>query len=253
MGMEKRLRVGLIGYGRAGQAVARILGGAEDIDLKWIARRSMQGTSVDEVVHAPFHSHDLLASGELFELDPVDALVDFSVANTIQSYGRHAADRGICIISAISHYPEEMQGLFNALSQQTALMLSPNITLGINFLLVASKLLQAIAPFTDIEIIEEHFRDKPERSGTAVRIAETLGLDESKINSIRVGGIVGHHEVVFGFPYQTLRFVHDSISREAFGNGALFALRKLHGRPPGLYNYENLIRELILEALVDQK
>jgi 4-hydroxy-tetrahydrodipicolinate reductase len=128
-------------------------------------------------------------------------------------------------------------------------MNSPNITLGINYLLVASQLLQHIAPFTDIEVIEEHFRDKAERSGTAMRIAETLGLDETKINSIRVGGIVGHHEVVFGFPFQTVRLVHDSISREAFGTGALFALRQLHNRSAGLYSYESILREAMLDAL----
>ena len=83
-----------------------------------------------------------------------------------------------------------------------------------------------------------------------MRIAEMLGLDESKVNFIRVGGIVGHHEVVFCFPYQTVRLVHDSISREAFGTGALFALRKLHNRSAGLYTHESILREAMLNALL---
>ncbi|NCC49039.1 MAG: hypothetical protein EOM13_08300, partial [Clostridia bacterium] len=85
-------------------------------------------------------------------------------------------------------------------------------SIGINFLIEASKVLQKIAPQADIEIIEEHFREKKDVSGTALRIAHDLGLDKQKhVNSIRVGGIVGRHEVVFGLPNQTIRLVHESI------------------------------------------
>lgn len=71
-----------------------------------------------------------------------------------------------------------------------------------------------------------------------------MGLDEKEhINSVRVGGIVGRHEIVFGFPYQTLRLVHESISRNAFGQGALFALRALSGRAAGFYTMEQLVGE----------
>ena len=90
----------------------------------------------------------------------------------------------------------------------------------------ASKLLQKIVPNADIEIIEEHFRGKKDVSGTAVRIAEALGLDQDQhVNSIRVGGIVGKHEVVFGLPNQTIRIIHESIDRGAFGQGAIYAAK----------------------------
>ena len=91
-----------------------------------------------------------------------------------------------------------------------------------------------------IEIIEQHFRDKPEVSGPARRMANTLDLDEARTTSLRLGGIVGHHEVVFGFPHQTVRLTHDSIRREAFGTGAAFALRELREREPGFYTMEDL-------------
>lgn len=248
--MTDPMRVGLIGYGRAGQAVARILAQAEDVSLCWIAKRGLPSELEQLSASVPIQAVDTVFSGELLDSEPVDAIIDFSAAGAISAYGKAAAKRGILIISAVSSYPESARRLFGQLAKSTVVMCSPNITLGINYLLVASQLLQHIAPFTDIEVIEEHFRDKPERSGTAQRIAENLGLDETKINSIRVGGIVGHHEVVFGFPFQTVRLVHDSISREAFGNGALFALRKLFGRPPGLYTYESLVREAMLESLL---
>jgi 4-hydroxy-tetrahydrodipicolinate reductase len=72
-------------------------------------------------------------------------------------------------------------------------------------------------------------------------MARTLDLDEARITSLRLGGIVGHHEVVFGFPHQTVRLTHDSIRREAFGTGAAFALRELRQREAGFYTMEELI------------
>ena len=89
-------------------------------------------------------------------------------------------------------------------------------------------MLQRIVPDADIEIIEEHFREKPDFSGTALRIAEDLGLDkEHHVNSIRVGGIVGKHEVIFGLPNQTIRIIHESLNRSAFGQGAIYAAKWL--------------------------
>ncbi|MEW6513594.1 MAG: dihydrodipicolinate reductase C-terminal domain-containing protein [Pseudomonadota bacterium] len=248
--MDKPIRVGLIGYGRAGRAVARVLARAEDVSLCWITKQQ-PATEVEQAgAPAPIHPAALLHTGELFDSAPVDVVLDFSTAAAIRKYGKQAAVRQIAIISAVSKYPPTTKVLLERLAKDTVVMSSPNITLGINYLLVAAQLLQHIAPFTDIEIIEEHFRDKTERSGTALRIAQKLGLDESKVNSIRVGGIVGRHEVVFGFPFQTVRLVHDSISREAFGTGALFALRKLRGRAPGLYAYEDILREAMIESLL---
>jgi 4-hydroxy-tetrahydrodipicolinate reductase len=134
----------------------------------------------------------------------------------------------------------------NELSQYTAVLYSPNITLGINFLIEASKLLKRIVPNADIEIIEEHFKGKKGVSGTALRIAEDLGLDKQiHVNSIRVGGIVGRHEVVFGLPNQTIRLVHESINRSAFGQGAIYAAKWIMGKDSGMYSMEEAISQYI--------
>ena len=107
--------------------------------------------------------------------------------------------------------------------------------------MLAAKILKNIAPYTDVEIIEEHFKSKKEVSGTAIKITEALSLEKDIIKSVRAGGIVGRHEIIFGFPYQTVRLIHESITREAFGNGALFAAQNLVGRKKGLYSMEDLL------------
>ena len=90
-------------------------------------------------------------------------------------------------------------------------------------------------------VVEEHFRTKKEVSGTAKKIAHALSLEEELIKSIRAGGIIGRHEVIFGFPYQTVRLIHEAISREAFGSEALFAAQNLIGKPKGLYSMEDIL------------
>lgn len=139
--------------------------------------------------------------------------------------------------------------MLESLGQHSRVMSSPNITLGVNLLLLAARLLREIAPFADVEIIEQHFRDKPEISGTALKLAQELGLGREQVTSLRLGGIVGHHEVIFGFPHQTVRLVHESIRREAFGSGAAFALQELSTCPPGFYTFENLMRRKIRAQL----
>ena len=101
--------------------------------------------------------------------------------------------------------------------------------------------MKKIAPWVDIEIIEEHFKDKQGMSGTAIKIAHALDIGKEEIKTIRAGGIVGKHEVIFGFPYQTVRLIHESISREAFGNGALFVAQNLVSKKAGLYNFEDVL------------
>ena len=64
----------------------------------------------------------------------------------------------------------------------------------------------------------------------------------NEIKSIRAGGIVGKHEIIFGFPFQTVRLTHESISREAFGNGVIFVVKNIIDKEKGFYNYEDLMK-----------
>lgn len=243
------MKIGLIGFGKTGKAVANALLQNNEVSLEWVIRRKkiMDNRSVAEFLGIEMEGGGHIFSSDtkkieaLLDKHPVDIIIDFSSGKGIYYYGDEAAKRGIKIISAISHYEEnDIQYLTN-LSSQTSVFWSPNITLGVNFLLLASKYLKKIAPFADIEIIEEHFKQKEGISGTALKIAEALEINKSDINTVRAGGIVGKHEIIFGFPYQTVRLIHESISREAFGNGVFFVAQNLQDKGPGFYNFEELL------------
>jgi 4-hydroxy-tetrahydrodipicolinate reductase len=243
------MRVGLFGFGKAGKAVATVLLQSKEVDLCWVIRKTtdLQHRSVPEFLgikddnQGVIFTKDEYTPVELFEKYPVDVVIDFSSADAILSYGEAAAEKGVCLVSAISAYPDTTIDYIKIVSEKTKILWSPNITIGVNFLMLAAKILKSIAPYTDIELIEEQFKDKKEISGTAVKISQTLGLTDADIKSVRAGGIVGRHELIFGFPHQTVRLIHESITREAFGNGALFAAKSLTTQKNGLYNMEDLL------------
>lgn len=247
---QKKIRIGLFGFGKTGRLVADEFFKDSLFDLEWVVRRTHKDNHKYatrllgyEINDAPIYSADEVSTG-FFQDNPVDIIVDFSSAKAHKRY-EPAADFGIRILSAISKYKEEDLQDLARLAEKTAVLYSPNITLGINFLLVASQILQGIAPHADIEIVEEHFRGKKEESGTAVKIAKILGLEKDMhVNSVRVGGIVGKHEIIFGLPNQTIRLVHESISKRAFGQGAIFAAKWLIEAPTGLHSMENIITDM---------
>ena len=243
-------KVGLIGFGKTGKAVASVLLQNKEFSLEWVLRQStlLDHRSVPEFLGIESDEPGLVYSlktitiDELLEKHPVDFIIDFSSSKGIYTYGKIASELGVKIISAISHYSEKEIDFLKEISIKTTVFWSPNITLGINYLLFAAKFLKKIAPWVDIEIVEEHFKGKDGISGTAIKIAEALELDKSNINSLRVGGIVGKHEIVFGFPFQTVRLIHESISREAFGNGVIFVAENLIHKKQGLYNFEDILQ-----------
>jgi 4-hydroxy-tetrahydrodipicolinate reductase len=243
------MRVGQLGFGRAGRPVASVLLESKAAHLEWVLRRSrtLEHRSVSGFLGIPSKEPGLIypvsefSASELLDRFPVDAIIDFSSDTGIYYYGEEAMKREITIVTAVSHYPDDTLDYIRGLAECTRVVCSPNITLGVNFLIIAAKILKNIAPYTDIEILEEHFKSKSEVSGTAKKIADALELPEDSIKTIRAGGIIGVHEILFGFPHQTVRLKHESISREAFGGGILFSLEHIQSKPIGFYTMEDLL------------
>ena len=249
--MQQRIRVGMFGLGKAGKEVAGQFLVDSAVELCWIIRGGGNSANTESLSeNIPMYTATEVDLGSLLKEMPVDFIVDFSNADACLSYAEVMADKKVGIISAVSAYQQHHLDCLEKASKKTVVLYSPNITLGINFIIIAGKILRQLAPHAGVEVIEEHFHDKKEVSGTAIRIAELLGLDSKKqVNSIRVGGIVGRHEIIFGFPNQTIRLTHDSINRAAFGQGALYAIKNLQGRPKGFYTMEQLVSEGFSAAL----
>ena len=75
------------------------------------------------------------------------------------------------------------------------------------------------------------------RSGYGKRTPDEIG-----IHAIRMGNIVGEHEVIVGTPNQTITLKHEAHDRALFAEGALAAAEFLCGKPAGLYNMTDLVK-----------
>ena len=252
------IKIGLIGFGRTGKLVAGEIIKEPNCTLEWVIRSSPEneGSFASEILGLKTQQGKIVSKSTISEMphffseNLVDVIVDFSDRSGLYVYNKAAERFAIKVVTAISRYQDLDIERIKELATHTAVVLSPNITVGINLILVLSEVLQKIIPDADIEVVEEHFRDKPETSGTAIKIAERLGLDPAQhVNSIRVGGIVGKHEVIFGLPNQTLRLTHESNNRAAFGRGAVFAAKWVTGKPAGLYDMESIIRDELVRNI----
>lgn len=242
------IKIGLLGFGRTGSVVADEIIKEKSFYLSWVLKKNLSDYS-----HASDHLGHPQKSGyffstekidnDFFKKHPVDVVIDFSHSTSIKYYDA-IAESGAKIVSAVSNYTDDELDEIKSVSKKTAVLYSPNITLGINWLIVASKILKEIIPDADIEVVEEHFRQKKDKSGTAMKIASHLNLDPKEhVNSIRVGGVIGKHEIIFGLPNQTIRLTHESINRAAFGRGAIFAAKKLIPFDKGLHNMEEVFQK----------
>lgn len=141
------INIGLLGFGRTGSLVAKEIIQDSSLNLVWVCRkRSLNDVKFASQAlgykseFAPFIAIEDLTK-DFLSANPIDVLIDFSSCTAIDCYDLIASN-GIKIVSAISKYNEREFTLLNRASEKTALLHSPNITLGINWLIIASKVLK---------------------------------------------------------------------------------------------------------------
>jgi 4-hydroxy-tetrahydrodipicolinate reductase len=134
------------------------------------------------------------------------------------------------------------------------------MSIGIALLVSLVKTAVQVFPDADIEIVETHHNQKLDvPSGTALMIAKGIEdvrqsttvcigrhqngkrpANEVGIHSIRMGKVVGVHEVHINTGSQTLTLKHEAHSRALFAEGALKAAEYLCEQTAGLYSVGDL-------------
>ena len=76
------------------------------------------------------------------------------------------------------------------------------------------------------------------RAGEGKRTREEIG-----ISSLRLGSVVGIHEVLIHTGSQCLTLKHESGSRAMLAEGAVDAARFMVGKGPGLYDMDSMLAE----------
>lgn len=195
---------------------------------------------------------------------PCDVVMDFSHHSALPEVLAYARAVGAAaVIGTTGHTPEEKAALADA-ARAIAVFYSGNMSLGIAVLCSLAKQTAACFPDADIEIVETHHNRKADApSGTAKMLFEAVrqvrpdaaahcgragegrrGKAEVGISSVRMGGIVGIHEVHICTGDERITLRHEAYDRAMFARGAVQAARFVAGRRAGLYDMQALLEEM---------
>ena len=197
------------------------------------------------------------------ELGPVqaDAVIDFSHHTAAPEVIRYAKLIGAAaVIGTTGHTPEE-KALIQAAAKDIPVFYSGNMSLGIAVLCRLAREAAGYFPDADIEIVEVHHNRKVDApSGTAHMLFEAIHQvrpnavehcgragegkrtkDEIGVSSLRLGSVVGIHEVIIHTGTQCLTLKHEAVTRAMLADGAVDAARFMVGKPRGMYNMESLL------------
>ena len=190
-----------------------------------------------------------------------DVVIDFSHHTAVSDVLAYAREIGAAaVIGTTGHTPEE-KTLITAASAEIPVFFSGNMSLGIAVLCRLAKQAAAAFPDADIEIVEVHHTRKVDApSGTAHMLfnaikevrpnaVENCGRagegkrtkDEIGISALRMGNVVGIHEVHICTGTQTLTLKHEASTRAMLADGAVDAARFMMGKGAGLYNMEHIL------------
>ena len=159
-------------------------------------------------------------------LGDADVVVDFSTPDAAVENARACVEAGVhCVVGTTGADFSELEGAGSA-----NLFVAPNFAIGAVLMMQFAQ--EAAKHMPECEIIELHHDRKLDApSGTAARTADLIrdagGNVHEPIHSVRLPGLVAHHEVIFGGLGQTLTIRHDSLARESFMPGVLLAVRKV--------------------------
>ncbi|MPN51595.1 4-hydroxy-tetrahydrodipicolinate reductase [bioreactor metagenome] len=123
--------------------------------------------------------------------------------------------------------------------------MAPNITYGVNVLMLMAEIAAELLGDYDFEVFEEHHKHKKDRpSGTAKKIVNKIrnGLLTQKDipeHVVRAGGIIGKHKILICGEFDKLEISHESFSRVAFAEGAYKAAQFITGKT-GFYEMSDI-------------
>jgi len=230
-----------------------------------------------EVVRAVEAAPDLRVVAAVDAGDPLSAVadagaevvVDFTHPDVVMDNLRFCLDHDLHAVVGTSGFDDAkvatLRGWLEPKSD-LGVLLAPNFALGA---VLSMRFAQLAAKYYDtVEIIELHHNRKADApSGTAAHTARLVAearaaagltevpdattaevdgargalVDDIRVHSVRLRGLVAHQEVLFGGTGETLTIRHDSLDRTSFMPGVVHAVRAIPDRPGLTVGLENLL------------
>jgi len=195
------------------------------------------------------------------EVSSVDVVIDFSAPGQAISVLKECAKSGTGVVIGTTGFTSGQKDEITELASATPVLLSPNMSIGVNLIFKLARIITESLPGFDREVVEAHHNRKADApSGTALRIAEIMAREGEEllkgrtpdsgprkpsqvgVHAVRGGGIVGEHTAMWIGEDERIELFHRAETRDIFASGAVRAALWLHGRSPGkLYTMEDVL------------
>lgn len=194
--------------------------------------------------------------------EKADVIIDFSHHAATKALTDYAVKTNTPLVLATTGQTEEELAMIRAAAEKIPVFFSANYSLGVALLCELAVQAAALYPDADIEIVEKHHNRKLDApSGTALMLADRLtearpdanmvlgrsghAKREKKdigIHAVRMGNVVGEHEVFIATDTETITLKHEAHSRSLFAEGAVVAAAFLVGKGAGMYNMRDMVK-----------
>ena len=192
---------------------------------------------------------------------PADVVIDFSSHTGAAELVAYCKERNLPLVAATTGYTPEELAILEEGAKSVPIFQSYNMSVGVALLARLVKQAAAIFGGCDVEIIESHHNRKADApSGTALLLANAVKEkrpdaeyvfgrsgqhkrqpNEIGIHALRMGNVVGEHEVIFATDNQTISLKHQAHDRALFAEGALTAANFIVKQAPGFYHMDDLL------------
>ncbi len=190
-----------------------------------------------------------------------DVVIDFSHHTAVADVLAYAKQIGAAAVIGTTGHTSEEKAMIAAAAEEIPVFFSGNMSLGIAVLCRLAKEAAKYFPDADIEIVEVHHNRKVDApSGTALMLFNAIKevrpdatancgragegkrtKEEIGISALRMGSVVGVHEVHIHTGTQHLTLKHEAVTRAMLADGAVEAARFMVDKPVGIYNMENIL------------
>ena len=194
--------------------------------------------------------------------EDVDCVIDFSHHSLTAPLLTYCKEKKLPVVIATTGQTYEEQALIAEAAKEIPVFFSKNMSVGIALLCELAKTTALTFPDADIEIVETHHNRKLDApSGTALMLAEAIesvraglnrvlgrsGMQKREkndigIHAIRMGNVIGRHEVIIGTDSQTITLTHEAHDRALFAEGAVTAALFLADKPAGYYTMQDMVK-----------
>lgn len=254
--------------GRMGRSILRSALSQHDVEIVAAVDRASNpqiGSDIGE-----FLGMQRVGVGLSSELRPAiqraDVVIDFSSVEGLRHLIPLCQELNTALVVGTTGLDAGLETKMDALAEHSAVLVSPNMSLGVNVLFdLVARVAATLSDEYDIEIVEMHHRAKVDApSGTAKRLLEAAaearganlnadvvygreGMTGARpqgqigMMTLRGGDVVGDHTVIFAGPGERIELTHKAHTREIFASGAVRAAVWLAQQPKGRYTMRDVL------------